>query len=179
LIVGSPLFGEEAYEADLRRQVELLGIGANVEFTGFTRDIPGILRTIDIVVHASITGEPFGQVIIEGMAAGKPVIATRGGGVPEIITHGENGLLTPMGDFDALADALLYLLQNPDVARRIGLAGHEHVRQNFRASCGARKVEDVYERLLTSDFRPSKCAKDNKSAAQDTARVTDRGMTVR
>lgn len=150
LIVGAALFGEDAYEADLRRQVEALGIGAKVEFTGFVGDIPELLNTLDILVHASITDEPFGQVIIEGMAAGKPVIATGGGGVPEIITHGQNGLLTPMGDPDALADAVLFLIHNPDVARRLGLCGHQHVRQAFLASNGARKVEDVYERLLST-----------------------------
>jgi len=155
LIVGAPLFGEEAYEHELRNQVEALGIGSHVEFTGFIRDVPGLLRTIDILVHASITGEPFGQVIIEGMAVAKPVIATCGGGVPEIISHGKNGLLTPMGDSGALADTLLYLIQNPDVARRLGLAGYQHVRQAFLASTGARKVEDVYERLL-SNGKPSR-----------------------
>ena len=76
------------------------------------------MRRLDILVHASITGEPFGQVITEGMAAGKPVIATRGGGVPEIITHGETGLLIPMGDADALASELTSLLDNPGKKER-------------------------------------------------------------
>jgi len=148
VIAGAPLFGEEEYEAELRRQVVNLGLASRVEFLGFTRDIPGVLRRLNILVHASITGEPFGQVIVEGMAAGRPVIATRGGGVPEIITHGETGLLTEMGDVQGLARGVIFLLENPQFATCLGQAGLEHVRQKFKASVSARKVESVYESLF-------------------------------
>ena len=151
VIVGAALFGEEAYEAELREQVKALNIESRVEFLGFTRAVPMVLRNLDILVHASTMGEPFGQVIVEGMAAGKPVIATRGGGVPEIITNGETGVLTAMGDPDELARQVIFLLQNPEVAARMGQAGFDHVRQNFKASCGARKVEDLYQTLLGSE----------------------------
>lgn len=148
IIVGAALFGEEAYEAELRHQVNTLGLETKVEFHGFARDIPTELRNLDILVHASITGEPFGQVIVEGMAVGKPVIATRGGGVPEIITDGETGVLTDMGDADGLARQVIFLLQNPITAARLGQAAFEHVRQKFKASFGARKVESVYRSVL-------------------------------
>lgn len=148
VIVGAALFGEEDYEAELRQQVKSLGIEASVEFRGFARDIPSELRNLDILVHASITGEPFGQVIVEGMAVGKPVIATRGGGVPEIITDGENGMLTTMGDAEGLARQVVFLLENPETAARLGKAAFEHVRQKFKASFGARKIESVYRNVL-------------------------------
>ena len=148
VVVGAPLFGEEDYEAGLRQQARNLGIADRVEFRGFTRDVVGELRKLDVLVHASTTGEPFGQVIIEGMAVGLPVVASRGGGVPEIIAHGENGLLTPMGDATALATALCSLLDDPSAARRLGRAGYEHVRQHFRASTGARQVANIYEKIL-------------------------------
>jgi len=144
LIVGSPLFGEETYEEGLRRQAAELGIAPRVQFVGFTNDVPKVMASLDVLVHASITGEPFGQVITEGMAAGKPVIATRGGGVPEIIAHGETGLLTPMGDAQALANELISLIKDPEKARRIGRAGYLHVRQGFTAQQGARQVERIY-----------------------------------
>ena len=146
-IIGAALFGEEDYAAELRRQSSALGLDGRMQFRGFTRDVVGELDRLDILVHASTTGEPFGQVIVEGMAAGLPVIGSRGGGVPEIITHGENGLLTPMGDTDALADALMLLLREPETAQRLGRAGYEHARKNFRAARGARQVEGVYHRL--------------------------------
>lgn len=148
VVVGAPLFGEEEYEAGLRRQAERLGIAARVVFRGFTRDVVGELRQLDVLVHASTTGEPFGQVIVEGMAVGLPVVASRGGGVPEIITDGANGLLTPMGDAAGLAAALLSLLADPTLARRLGRAGYEHVRDRFRASRGARQVADIYQAIL-------------------------------
>ena len=82
------------------------------------------------------------------MAVGLPVVASRGGGVPEIITNGENGLVTTMGDADALAGALCSLLGNPALAKRLGSAGYEHVRKHFRAKDGANKVANIYQRIL-------------------------------
>lgn len=150
VIVGSSLFGEEAYGEQLRRQTETLGIAPRVEFLGFQKDVPAVLRNLDILVHASTTPEPFGQVVIEGMAEGLPVIGTDGGGVREIITHGENGLLVPMGDAAALAQALGTLLRDPATARRLGRAGYHHVREHFTVAQSARKVEQVYDEVLAA-----------------------------
>ena len=94
-IVGAALFDEKAYEAEIRELAVKLGVQNYVDFLGFRSDIPQYMAGIDLLVHASITGEPFGQVIIEAMASGKPVVATNGGGVPEIVVHGETGLLVP------------------------------------------------------------------------------------
>ena len=148
VIIGSALFGEDAYEQSLRRQAEALGIAHRVRFRGFTSDVSGELSKLDLLVHASTSGEPFGQVILEGMAAGLPVIATRGGGVPEIISDGENGLLTRMGDPADLAAALLALLSDPAKARRLGDNGYRHVREKFRASRAAQTVADIYQDIL-------------------------------
>lgn len=73
-----------------------------------------------MLVHASTTGEPFGQVIAEGMAAGKPVVATRGGPVPEIVQEGVTGLLVPVGDAPGMAEAIMQLLSEPDRAQQMG-----------------------------------------------------------
>jgi len=150
IIVGSALFGEDAFEAQLRRQAAALGIEAEVEFLGF-RDVPPVLRTLDILVHASTIPEPFGQVITEGLAAGLPVIATDGGGAREIIEDGRTGVLVPMGDATALADALAQLLAQPERARRLAAAGREHVLAHFTIDKSARRSEAFYEELL----RPS------------------------
>ncbi len=148
IVIGTALFGEEEYEAGLHRQAERLGLGERVKFLGFKKDVVGELRQLDVLVHASTTAEPFGQVIVEGMAVGLPVVASRGGGALEIITPGENGLLSVMGDPAGLAAALRSLLEDPANAKRLGRNGYEHVRQNFQARQGARRVVDVYESIL-------------------------------
>ncbi|HEX4647996.1 MAG TPA: glycosyltransferase family 4 protein, partial [Steroidobacteraceae bacterium] len=149
LIVGSPMFGEEAFEGRLRGLASELGIAEQVEFLGFS-DVPTVLRSLDILVHASRTPEPFGQVIIEGLAAGIPVVATEGGGVREIIEGGRTGLLVPMGDAAALAEALRQLLSQPEYARRLAAAGRRHVLEHFTIEQSARRSEALYEQLLGS-----------------------------
>ena len=83
-----------------------LGVAERVLFAGFVDDIPSLLTDTDVVVHASVIPEPFGQVVLEGMAAGLPVVAAAAGGPLELIAHDVNGLLVPPGDRDALADQL-------------------------------------------------------------------------
>lgn len=148
VLLGAPLFGEEAYEAKLRALAEAPELSGRVAFLGFRNDVVSVLRDLDILIHASTTPEPFGQVVIEGMAEGLPVIASDGGGVREIITHGENGILTPMGDSDALAREMSGLLADPARARRIARAGYAHVRANFTAARAARQIENLYDDML-------------------------------
>lgn len=147
LIVGSPLFGEEAYQQELQGLAERLGIGSHVDFLGFQPDVRAVMQDMDILVHASTIPEPFGQVVIEGMVEGLPVIATNGGGVREIVTHGENGLLVEMGDAEGLARELCRLLRDPAFASRLGCAGREHVLRNFTAEKLAERMVDVYHRV--------------------------------
>jgi len=143
-IIGAPLFSERAYEAELRRLCDELNVTDTVEFAGFVEKVPARIAELDIVVHASITGEPFGQVIIEGMAEQKPVVATNGGGVPEIVQDGITGLLVPMGDALRMAEAIDYLLTHPDEATMMGVRGRERVQTHFTIQKTARMVEEVY-----------------------------------
>jgi glycosyltransferase involved in cell wall biosynthesis len=147
-IVGSPLFGEQGFDQRLRALAAELGIADRVEFLGFQSDVPAILRSLDILVHASRTPEPFGQVIIEGMAAALPVIATDGGGAREIIENGRTGLLVPMGDADALAQSLAQLLMHPAQAQALAAAGRQHVLEHYTVERSARQSEALYARLL-------------------------------
>lgn len=154
IIVGSALFGERAYERELQGLVKQLGIADKVEFRGFRDNIAAELAALDIVVHASVRPEPFGQVIIEAMASGKPVIATKGGGVPEIICDRVTGYLVAMGDAGAMAAALRELLDNPDRAAAVGAAARDVVCEQFSILTTARHVEHFYETLLeTTSFR--------------------------
>ncbi len=151
-IIGSALFGEEAYEAQMRGLAAELGLNGAVEFTGFRSDVPQLIEALDVLVHASTLPEPFGQVVVEGMAAGKPVVATDGGGVKEIIEDGRTGLLVPMGNAGAMADALLRLLRDPDLCRRMGEAGARHVRENFTIEQTTAQVQEVYEMLIAGKW---------------------------
>ena len=157
-IIGAPLFSETDYEAELHRLAASLNLEGQLTFTGFVSDVPSAIARLHIVVHASIIAEPFGQVVIEGMAAGKPVIATRAGGIPEIVTHNETGLLVPVEDERALADAMIALLQDPARAKAMGEKGRETVREFFTIERHARAVEQVYEDVLlyTQKRRPQR-----------------------
>ena len=142
------MFGEDEYEKTIRQMVIDLGLQENVEFTGYVTDVPDRVGKLDVLVHASTTGEPFGQVVIEGMVAGKPVIATRGGGVVEIVEDGITGILVPMADASAMADALKRLLSDPAFAAAMGLRGRVRVLQHFTIEQTANKVHEIYSEFM-------------------------------
>ncbi len=144
-IIGSVMFDEEGYEAEIRALCHRLGLDDAVEFTGFRSDVPELMAGLDILVHASTTGEPFGQVVIQGMAAGKPVVATNGGGIPEIVADGLTGLLVPMADADAMGAAICHLLSEPALARQMGLMGRQRVLEQFTIEHTIFKVEQVFD----------------------------------
>jgi glycosyltransferase involved in cell wall biosynthesis len=107
LIVGDALFPEDrAYADRLRRTIQDDGLGSRVRMTGFREDVPVLMHACDVIVHTSTAPEPFGRVIVEGMLAGRPVIATNIGGPAEVLNHGETGYLVPPGDAQTLADVL-------------------------------------------------------------------------
>jgi len=137
VVVGGPHALEAEYAPYLERRIAELGVSQAVTLTGLQSNVPEWMQALDIFVHAS-DREPFGIVIIEAMALGKPVIAGNSGGPTEIMTDGVHGLLTPFGDADALAAALLRYLEEPDLARRLGLAAQQRARefstQNYAAS---------------------------------------------
>ncbi len=149
-IIGSAMFGEEAYEAEVRALTERLGLSECVEFTGFRRDVPALIQNLDILVHASTIGEPFGQVVVEGMVAGKPVVATDGGGVPEIVEEGVTGLLVPMGSSGAMAEAIVRLLSDPEQAAAMGAAGRKRVLEHFTIELTSQRVQEVYAQVVAN-----------------------------
>jgi glycosyltransferase involved in cell wall biosynthesis len=119
-VIGSAMFGEDAYERELRGQAKKLGIESQVEFRGFREDIWAELGDLDVLVHCSVAPEPFGQVVVEGMAAGLAVVAAAAGGPAEVITDGVDGFLTRPGDARELAAALRVLVDDPELRLRIG-----------------------------------------------------------
>ena len=132
LFVGDALFQEDQRYADaLREQAERLSLRDRVHFLGFRADVPLLLHLTDVVAHTSTAPEPFGRVIVEGMLARKPVVATQAGGAVEITENGQVGRLVPPGDARALSEALADLLAHPDGARRLAEAGHATAQARF------------------------------------------------
>jgi glycosyltransferase involved in cell wall biosynthesis len=157
-IIGSPMFGESEYEAQLSQQVRDLGLDGCVEFRGFCEDVASAIHSLDIVVHASILEEPFGRVITEGMLGSKPVVATRGGGVPEIVLDEVTGLLVPMGDVAGMAEAVCKLVADPALRLRMGSAGQQRVLEHFTTEQTVPQMEAVFERTYAMVIRKKNLA---------------------
>jgi len=153
VVVGGSLFGEDEYGASLQSRATSLGLEDRVEFRGFRDDVMVELRTMDIVVHASIVPEPFGQVIVEAMAAGVPVIAADAGGPAEIVTDGIDGLLYPPGDVPALANSMRTLADDPVLRDRLQCAARRRAR-DFAPERVASQVMDVYRSVVATRRRP-------------------------
>jgi glycosyltransferase involved in cell wall biosynthesis len=145
--VGAPLFGETAYEDGLRDLVVRLGLEDRVEMTGFREDVGAELGRLDVLVLASVTAEGFGQVIVEGMAAGLAVVATRAGGPEEIVTDGHDGLLCPPGDVAALATTLRRLQADEGLRRRLGKAART-TAVGYTPAVIAPQVLELYHTVL-------------------------------
>jgi glycosyltransferase involved in cell wall biosynthesis len=142
----------EAEETRLRRMAAELGLEETVTFLGPREDAVDLMRIFDVAALSSdFEGTPL--AVMEYMGIGKPVVATRVGGVPEIVTEGETGLLVEPRQPNALAEAVAKLLRDPELARRMGEAGRERQRQEFSIEASTRKVQDLYEELYAGSAR--------------------------
>lgn len=148
VLVGATARADQGFENELRQLVTSQGLEHHVVFAGFQQNVPDFIAVSDAVVHASVEPEPFGRVILEAMACRKPVVATRAGGVPEIVEDGQSGLLYPPGDVSALARSILRILDDPSEARRMGDAGHRRLMERFHIDRNIEATVGIYERLL-------------------------------
>jgi glycosyltransferase involved in cell wall biosynthesis len=150
LIVGEedPWGGPERpnFTAELKALVQELGLGGNVIFTGWRRDVPRLLAASDIYSMPSFE-EPFGLVYLEAMAMKRPVVALDNGGTPEVVEHGTTGLLSPPRDAAALAANILTLVRDPALRARMGEAGWRRVQDHFTPARMARDMGQVYDTL--------------------------------
>jgi glycosyltransferase involved in cell wall biosynthesis len=147
------IVGEGRLEAELREYVNAAGMERNVLFLGYRRDIPDLLPLMDVVVMPSLR-ESFGIVALEAMAMKVPVIASRIGGLEEVVEHEKTGLLVPPGDAGALAEAIRGLADNPEMRRNMGEAGRRRVQQSFGLASTVQRIEDLYMELLESRMCP-------------------------
>lgn len=148
------IIGDGPEAGDLRKLASDLGLDEHVEFLGH-------LSNNDVMKHMSVAGvfslpswdEAFGVVYIEALAHGVPVIGCRGEGIEDIVKHGETGLLVEPKDVNSLAEAIDYLLNNPDKARAMGERGRELVLANFTWERNAKKIIELYEEVVSNHKR--------------------------
>lgn len=149
LLVGDTAESDKYYEKRLRQLVSELGVAQNIVFTGYQRDVANYVNIMDVVIHASVSPEPFGRVLLEAMALRKPLVGANAGAVPEIILHGETGLMCEPGNDRALARSVAELLENPQHARAMGEKGYLRLIQEFDITKNVRATQAVYERIFS------------------------------
>ncbi|MBL4903599.1 MAG: glycosyltransferase family 4 protein [Desulfocapsa sp.] len=147
-VVGDCSDGEDGYLEEVRELIARYGLEQQIILTGYRKDIAALMGVMDVVVHASITPEPFGMVLIEGMAMAKPVVATRMGGPLDIVVDNETGFLVEPGNVVEMANAIHRLLSEKSLAAAMGASGKNRVATMFAKERYAQQVEEIYMRIL-------------------------------
>lgn len=153
-IVGGPLYetdGSQISMAELKEAISRLGLGSHVGLTGFVREAPAALRSLDVVVHGSTAPEPFGLVIAEAMACGRAVIVSDSGGVAELIRHDLNALSYRSGDAAALSTQIERVCQAPALRAQLGTAARAAAREQFASETMRTELLDIYAAVRPAD----------------------------
>lgn len=145
--------GEGSEEERLRRQSHRLQLGERVTFTGFLSDILPVYAAADVIVSSSVAGEGLPRVLLEAGLLGRPVIGTRLSGTPEIVEEGVTGLIVPLGDPSAMAEALQRLAVSPELRRRMGQAARERVGRLFTIPAMVEGTLASYRRAIEAARR--------------------------
>lgn len=141
--------GEGSQKAALLTQIAGSGLGNAVRLIGFRSDVLALMNAADVFVLPS-PREPFGLVLIEAMSVGKPVIATRAGGPLEIVVEGETGLLVAPSSSGEMGRAIIELVRDADLRRRMGVAGHARFLEKFTVERMTRATVAAYEKALAA-----------------------------
>jgi glycosyltransferase involved in cell wall biosynthesis len=147
LVVGETNPMDRDYLRELQEHATRCGVAEHVTFTGIRSDVPAVLAGVTVSVMPSLN-EALSNVVLESMAAGAPTVATRVGGTPEAVVDGVTGILVPPADSAALADAIVHLLSNPQLAAHLGCAARAHIADHFSVRRMVRATEDLYTDLL-------------------------------
>ena len=152
VIQDTTIAPNSAYRNELEDHVRRLGLEGRVVFTGFRLDVPELLSEVSVSVLPSLS-EGLSNAVLESMAAGVPVVATRIGGTPEAIADGVSGLLVPPRDSAALAGAMLRILEDRELAARLGRAARRRVAEHFSLERMVSETERLYSTLLAKTRR--------------------------
>ncbi len=140
-IVGGPLFGHEAFAAELTEKVAALGLEDRIRFLGFRKNIPLLMTAMDIIVHSSIAPEPFGGVVVEGVLGGQTDGCKCGRQRAEILEQGKTGWLYEPGNPDSFAAAQQLVLGDMVQDAAIARAGQMHARETFTVTATVKQIE--------------------------------------
>ncbi|MBT7210654.1 MAG: glycosyltransferase family 4 protein [Candidatus Scalindua sp.] len=140
--------GDGYLESRLEKQAESLGVRKHIIFAGWRKDVIEVLDLFDILVLPSLN-EGMGKVLIEGMALGKPIVASRVGGIIDLVKNGDNGILVSPRDSDALGEAILTLIRNKNLAQRLGEYGKANISPEYDTFVMVRQIEEMYENMLS------------------------------
>ncbi len=151
-VIGQATGEDKAYEAEAREVAQRLGLESRVRWTGHVNEPMGLMKSLDVIVHAAVEPEPFGRVIIEALALGRPMVATALGGPCEIIEDGLSGFLVPPADPSAIAEKVICLLRDTERIRRMGQAALRRAK-DFGVAAYIRQIETVYEDVLIARGR--------------------------
>lgn len=130
----------------LKGQARRLGIEEKVIFTGFVDDVRPVMAGLDLLVISSLW-EGFGLSAVEAMALEVPVVATEVGGLPEVVKHGETGLLAPPANASALAKGIIWMLEHPEATSEMVKKGKANVLEKFSAQAMARRTVELYRKI--------------------------------
>jgi len=138
--------GDGPQRAALEEMARRLGIAGQVAFTGFVSDVRALMADLDLLAISSLW-EGFGLTAVEAMALGIPVVSTEVGGLPEVVLHGETGLLVPPANSAALAKSMIWMLEHPKAAVEMATKASSVVNEKFTAQVMARRTEELYRRV--------------------------------
>jgi glycosyltransferase involved in cell wall biosynthesis len=138
--------GEGEQRAALEADIQARGLSGRFHLPGSSRDVPAFLAGLNVAVLAS-RAEGLPNAVLEAMAAGRPVVATCVGAVPELIEHGRHGLIVPPGDPESLASAILRLLDQPELARTLAEQARQRVLDRYSRQAMLQRFETFYTNL--------------------------------
>ncbi len=142
--------GDGPIRSELEMLAQTLGVSSNIYFLGWIspKEIPKQINKNTIVIAPSHWEEPFGLIVLQAMQQGRPVVATRVGGIPELVQNGNTGLLVPPNNEEALSSAINRLLAFPQQAKEMGINGREQAVNEFNWDLCVDRYESVYEELI-------------------------------
>ncbi|MDD2889793.1 MAG: glycosyltransferase family 4 protein [bacterium] len=143
VVVGGPIFGDEEYLKELKDLTQKLKLEDSIQFKGVVENAINEISEFDVLVHPSVLPEPFGRVLIEAGALGKPVISTNIGAVPEIVIDGETGILVPVKNASAIAEGIAKLLDNPQFTSLLGQNANKRVKEYFNLTNTIISVQNI------------------------------------
>ncbi len=146
-VLGDDLKGHGALRRAMEQRVAALDLASHFRFLGFRPDAPRLIPAFDVITVPSHI-EPLGNATLEAMAAGRPVVGSRVGAIPEMVVEGETGVLVPAQDPDALAKALEPLIASPEQRQRLGRVARERAKRTFSLGVHAARLQAVYDSLL-------------------------------